>query len=105
MNLDVTFGAAFIAGLLSFLSPCILPLVPPFLCYMGGVSVTDLSGDAPNLRPRILVSALAFVAGFSMVFVALGSTASLAGLLASVDAGHGRRHPHRHHGAAFSRGH
>ena len=79
MGLDVTLGAAFVAGLLSFLSPCILPLVPPFLCYMAGVSVTDLSGDRPELRPRILVSALAFVAGFSLVFVALGSTASIAG--------------------------
>ena len=79
MGLDVTLGAAFIAGLLSFLSPCILPLVPPFLCYMAGVSVTDVSGDRPDLRPRILVSALAFVAGFSLVFVALGSTASIAG--------------------------
>lgn len=79
MGLDVTLGAAFVAGLLSFLSPCILPLVPPFLCYMAGVSVTELSDTRPELRPRILVSALAFVAGFSLVFVALGSTASIAG--------------------------
>ncbi len=79
MTLDVTLGAAFVAGLLSFLSPCILPLVPPFLCYIAGVSVADLSGERPDLRPRILVSALAFVAGFSLVFVALGSTASVAG--------------------------
>lgn len=81
MGLDVTLGAAFVAGLLSFLSPCILPLVPPFLCYMAGVSVTELTGERPELRPRILVSALAFVAGFSLVFVALGSTASLFGRL------------------------
>ncbi|MDD1532908.1 MULTISPECIES: cytochrome c biogenesis CcdA family protein [unclassified Bradyrhizobium] len=79
MTLDVTLGAAFVAGLLSFLSPCILPLVPPFLCYMAGVSVSDLSDGQPALRPRILVSALAFVAGFSLVFVALGSTASIVG--------------------------
>ncbi|MDE2375983.1 cytochrome c biogenesis CcdA family protein [Bradyrhizobium sp.] len=79
MGLDVTLGAAFVAGLLSFLSPCILPLVPPFLCYMAGVSVTELSADRPELRPRVLVAALAFVAGFSLVFVALGTTASLAG--------------------------
>jgi cytochrome c-type biogenesis protein len=79
MGLDVTLGAAFVAGLLSFLSPCILPLVPPFLCYMAGVSVNDLSDNRPELRPRVLIAALAFVAGFSVVFVALGSTASLAG--------------------------
>lgn len=79
MTLDVTLGAAFVAGLLSFLSPCILPLVPPFLCYMAGVSITDLPDRRPDLRPRILVSALAFVAGFSLVFIVLGSTASIAG--------------------------
>jgi hypothetical protein len=79
MNLDVTLGAAFVAGLLSFLSPCILPLVPPFLCYMAGVSVTDLSTERPDLQPRILLSALTFVAGFSLVFIALGSTASVIG--------------------------
>lgn len=83
MTLDVTLSAAVVAGLLSFLSPCILPLVPPFLCYMAGVSVTDLSSEGPDLRPRILVSALAFVAGFSLVFVALGSTASIAGRFVS----------------------
>lgn len=83
MSLDVTLGAAFVAGLLSFLSPCTLPLVPPFLCYMAGVSVTDLSGDRPDLRPRILLSALSFVAGFSLVFIALGSTASIAGRFVS----------------------
>ncbi len=83
MTLDVTLGAAFVAGLLSFLSPCILPLVPPFLCYMAGVSVTDLSSERADLRPRILVSALAFVAGFSLVFVALGSTASMVGRFVS----------------------
>src|SRR5262245_32453477 len=80
MNLDVTLGAAFLAGLLSFLSPCILPLVPPFLCYMAGVSVTDLADEQSlRIRPRILLSAVCFVAGFSLVFVALGSTASVFG--------------------------
>ncbi len=80
MNLDVTLGAAFLAGLLSFLSPCVLPLVPPFLCYMAGISVTDLSDDRQfHARPRVLVSALCFVAGFSVVFIALGSTASVFG--------------------------
>jgi len=80
VNLDVTLGAAFVAGLLSFFSPCILPLVPPFLCYMAGVSVTDLSqGQSVRAQPRILLSALCFVGGFSLVFIALGSTASVFG--------------------------
>ncbi len=79
MSLDVTLGAAFVAGLLSFLSPCVLPLVPPFLCYMAGVSVTELSAESSRPRPLIFLSALCFVAGFSLVFVALGSTASVFG--------------------------
>jgi cytochrome c-type biogenesis protein len=79
MTLGVTLGAAFVAGLLSFLSPCILPLVPPFLCYMAGISVTDLLEDRQGLEPRVVVAAVAFVAGFSLVFVALGLTASMAG--------------------------
>ncbi|HEX2655006.1 MAG TPA: cytochrome c biogenesis protein CcdA [Xanthobacteraceae bacterium] len=83
MNLDVSLGAAFAAGLLSFFSPCILPLVPPFLCYMAGVSVTDPPIEQAGLRPRILLSAVAFVAGFSIVFVALGSAASVIGRFVS----------------------
>lgn len=80
MSLDVSLGAAFLAGLLSFLPPCTLPLVPPFLCYMAGVSAGDLSnGGAAIDRGRILVSALIFVAGFSAVFVGLGATASVFG--------------------------
>lgn len=79
MSLDVTLGAAFIAGLLSFLSPCILPLVPPFLCYMAGISVTDLSAGEPGRRPYVLMSAVSFVVGFSLVFVALGLSASVLG--------------------------
>ncbi|MBI5261781.1 MAG: sulfite exporter TauE/SafE family protein [Bradyrhizobium sp.] len=79
MSLDVTLGAALLAGLLSFLSPCILPLVPPFLCYMAGISVTDLSAEESGPRWRVMMSALCFVAGFSLVFVALGSSASVLG--------------------------
>ncbi len=80
MSLDVTMGAAFVAGLLSFLSPCILPLVPPFLCYMAGVSVADIAaGQAAADRRKTMLSALAFVAGFTLVFIALGTTASMFG--------------------------
>lgn len=76
MNLDVSAGAAFLGGLLSFASPCVLPLVPPYLAYMGGVSIEGLSGQG---RGRVIAAALCFVAGFSSVFVALGATASLIG--------------------------
>jgi cytochrome c-type biogenesis protein len=80
MSLDVSAGGAFIAGLLSFASPCVLPLVPPYLAYMGGVSITDLRQQGgPAVRLRVLLTALCFVAGFSTVFVALGATASFIG--------------------------
>lgn len=80
MSLDVTAGGAFLAGLMSFASPCVLPLVPPYLAYIGGVSVDELGGEGrARLRGRVLAAALAFVAGFSTVFVVLGATASLIG--------------------------
>lgn len=79
MDLDVTIGAAVVAGLLSFLSPCILPLVPPFLCYMAGVSAEAGDELSVNGRRRTVLSALCFVAGFSLVFVGLGATASMFG--------------------------
>ncbi len=80
MNLDVTAGGAFLAGLLSFASPCVLPLVPPYLAYLGGVSIEELheSGRA-RVRLAVLLAALCFVAGFSTVFVILGATASWIG--------------------------
>jgi len=79
--LDVSFGAAFLAGLLSFISPCVLPIVPPYLCYLAGVSVDQLKGDTvePGTGRRVLLSAIAFVLGFSAVFVGLGATASVIG--------------------------
>ena len=80
MNLDVSAGGAFLAGLLSFFSPCVLPLVPPYLAYMGGVSIAELKDEgAARARWSVLAAALAFVAGFSTVFVALGATASWVG--------------------------
>ena len=78
---DIGFGAAFLAGLLSFVSPCVLPIVPPYLAYLAGVSFSDLqSAEVERERARrIILSAIAFVAGFSTVFVALGATASFIG--------------------------
>jgi len=80
MSLDVSAGGAFLGGLLSFASPCVLPLVPPYLAYMAGVSVDDLRGQSGAMaRGRVLLTALCFVAGFSTVFVALGASASFIG--------------------------
>ena len=88
MSLDVTVGGAFVAGLLSFGSPCVLPLVPPYLAYMGGVSVEELrTPGGVGQRVRVLLVALCFVAGFSTVFVALGATASWVGQAVSAHLG------------------
>ncbi|MFO1102636.1 MAG: cytochrome c biogenesis protein CcdA [Methylocystis sp.] len=77
---NVTFPAAAAAGLLSFLSPCVLPLVPPYLTYLAGVSMEDLEIETRSAARRdILFSSILFVLGFSTVFVALGATASAFG--------------------------
>ncbi|PPD07488.1 MAG: cytochrome C biogenesis protein, partial [Methylocystis sp.] len=68
------------AGLLSFLSPCVLPLVPPYLTYLAGVSMEDLELETRSAARRdILLSSILFVLGFTTVFVALGATASAFG--------------------------
>ncbi|PTV97421.1 cytochrome c biogenesis protein CcdA [Rhodobacter aestuarii] len=80
--LDITFGGAALAGLLSFLSPCILPMVPFYLSYMTGLSVGELrSGGAvaPGAQGRILIQALAFALGVTTIFVFLGVGASFLG--------------------------
>ncbi len=78
---SVTLPAVFGAGALSFLSPCVLPLVPPYLCFLAGTTLDKLTAeDAPRAAAgRTLAAAALFVAGFSTVFVALGATASAIG--------------------------
>jgi cytochrome c-type biogenesis protein len=70
---------ALTAGLLSFLSPCVLPIVPPYLAYMSGITVGDMEKDEGGGRRRALVSAAFFVFGLSTVFMILGFTASAFG--------------------------
>jgi len=79
--LDVSLWAAFLAGLLSFVSPCVLPIVPPYLCYLAGVSFDELKGETATAATerRVVIAATAFVLGFSVVFVGLGATASVIG--------------------------
>lgn len=87
MALDVGYLSAIGAGALSFLSPCVLPLVPPYLCYMAGVSVEDFRGGTAartGTRNALLLTSMAFVLGFSTVFVALGAGASSVGRLLRV---------------------
>jgi cytochrome c-type biogenesis protein len=73
---------AFSAGLFSFLSPCVLPLFPSYLSFITGMSVADLSQDLTSAaRRRVMIHAVTFVVGFSVVFVALGASFSAAGQL------------------------
>jgi cytochrome c-type biogenesis protein len=80
---DVSIPAALIAGLVSFLSPCVLPLVPPYLIYLTGATIEQVANDGTvsSSRRAVMISAVMFVLGFSTVFVALGASASLVGAL------------------------
>ncbi|MFD1744264.1 cytochrome c biogenesis CcdA family protein [Rhizobium helianthi] len=82
---EISLFSALLAGALSFLSPCVLPLVPPYLCYMAGVSVDQFRGSeriqTVQSRKAILLSALFFTLGFGTVFVALGAGATSIGMV------------------------
>jgi len=80
---DVSYLAALLAGLLSFLSPCTLPLFPSFLSFVAGVSFEDLQTPLASTKTRraILLNALLFICGFTLVFVALGASFSVLGNL------------------------
>jgi cytochrome c-type biogenesis protein len=90
MEEHVTLFAAFGAGLLSFISPCVLPLIPGYLSYISGLSLDEMRGtgnggtavagaQAAAVRERVVLSSLAFILGFSLVFIALGASASAIG--------------------------
>lgn len=82
MPLDPTFGGAFLAGLLSFLTPCVLPMVPFYLSYMAGISMAELRGDgriAPGAQRRLVISAVAFALGVTTIFVLMGMGATALG--------------------------
>lgn len=83
--LDVSLIGAAVAGLLSFLSPCILPIVPFYLSYLAGVSMNEIraegGGFTPAVRRRAVISAMFFAAGVITIFVALGAGASFFGQL------------------------
>jgi len=77
-SLLAALGVAFVAGLVSFASPCVVPLVPSYLAYVTGMAGAD-AGARPRSRPRLIVGALLFVLGFAVVFVVLLMGASAAG--------------------------
>jgi cytochrome c-type biogenesis protein len=80
---DVSIFVAFAAGIFSFLSPCVLPLIPSYLSFVSGVSLDEMRGDqAPtDVRSRVVLNSIAFIVGFSLVFVSLGASASFLGSL------------------------
>ncbi len=82
MSDQVTLFAALIAGVLSFISPCVLPLIPGYVSFVSGVSLEEMRGGSAASdasRRQVLLTSLAFVAGFSLVFIALGASASAVG--------------------------
>src|SRR5687767_5270640 len=93
MEENVTLLAAFGAGLLSFISPCVLPLIPGYLSYISGLSLDEMRGTPqpvatgaavavvapPDVRRRVILASLAFILGFSLVFISLGAAASAVG--------------------------
>lgn len=78
---NITLVGAFVAGLLSFLSPCVLPLIPSYITYITGLSFADLQAEHPShqVRRQTIIHSLLFIAGFTCVFVLLGASASFLG--------------------------
>ena len=79
---EISFGGAALAGLLSFLSPCILPMVPFYLCYLAGISIGELRGSRdmdPHAQRRLVLGAIAFSLGVTTIFVMLGLGATALG--------------------------
>jgi cytochrome c-type biogenesis protein len=81
MSEQVTLLTAFVAGFLSFVSPCVLPLIPGYVSFVSGMSLEDMRGGSAGrvATRRILPASLAFVVGFSLVFIAMGASASAIG--------------------------
>ena len=74
----ITIVGAFIAGLLSFLSPCVLPLIPSYITYITGLSFADLQAEHPShkVRQQTIFHSLLFIGGFTAVFILLGASAT-----------------------------
>lgn len=80
MSQEVTLLAAFAAGFLSFISPCVLPLIPGYISFISGMTLEEMQGAASTgSRRQVLIASLAFVLGFTLIFVALGAGASAIG--------------------------
>src|SRR5947207_14865462 len=84
---DVNIFVAFAAGIFSFLSPCVLPLIPSYLSFVSGVSLDEMRSDEARgrMRSRVVLNPMAFIIGFSLGFISLGASASFLGSLSLDD--------------------
>jgi cytochrome c-type biogenesis protein len=80
---NITYSAAIIAGLLSFFSPCILPLIPAYFSFITGLTLDELTQGKKEVRQKVILSTLFYVAGFSFIFILFGASASFLGGFAS----------------------
>lgn len=80
---NITYTAALIAGLLSFFSPCVLPLLPAYFSFITGLSLDELTESRKETRMKVILSTIFFVAGFSFIFILFGASASFLGSLAA----------------------
>jgi cytochrome c-type biogenesis protein len=82
VSTEVTYVTALLAGFLSFISPCVLPLIPGYISFVSGASLDEMRGPADSAaRRKVFLTSVAFVAGFSLVFIALGASATAIGKL------------------------
>ncbi|HEY3309819.1 MAG TPA: cytochrome c biogenesis protein CcdA [Desulfuromonadaceae bacterium] len=81
MHDHISYIGAFIAGFLSFMSPCVLPLIPSYITYITGISFADLDAEHPShvVRKKAIIHSVAFILGFTTVFVLLGASATYIG--------------------------
>lgn len=80
---NITYSAALFAGLLSFFSPCILPLIPAYFSFITGLSLDELTENRKETRQKVILATLFYVAGFSFIFILMGASASFLGGFAS----------------------
>lgn len=80
---NITYSAALVAGLLSFLSPCVLPLIPAYFSFITGLTLDELTQGKKEVRQKVILSTLFYVAGFSFIFILFGASASFLGGFAS----------------------
>ena len=76
---EISLVAAFLAGFLSFISPCVLPLIPGYISFISGVSLEDIKNKKGENQNTIIISSLFFILGFSLIFILLGATATFLG--------------------------